>query len=176
MLKVKFLRAGAKAPTVAHPGEDLGYDIFAAETVTFAPRGSALVPTAIAVELTSKLSHPTLYEFLRKADVKLPQPESFYGLALPLGGAEVSMQDLVRLYAALANNGELRPLRHVTRDPISKGRRILSPEASFLTLEMLRNVPRPEMNCADAAGSASAPSRSRNRCNPMKKSRASRRK
>jgi penicillin-binding protein 1C len=107
-----------------------------------------------AVELASKLSHPALYEFLRKADVKLPQPESFYGLALPLGGAEVSMQDLVRLYATLANNGELRPLRYAARDPISKGRRILSPEAAFLTLEMLRNVPRPEMNCADAAGSA----------------------
>src|SRR5437868_9393486 len=58
MLKVKFLRAGAKAPTVAHPGEDLGYDIFAAETITLAPRGSALVPTAIAVELTGKKGEP----------------------------------------------------------------------------------------------------------------------
>jgi dUTP pyrophosphatase len=58
MLKVKFLRAGAKAPTVAHPGEDLGYDIFAAETVTFAARGSAIVPTAIAIELASKSGEP----------------------------------------------------------------------------------------------------------------------
>jgi dUTP diphosphatase len=58
MLKVKFLREGARAPTVAHPGEDLGYDIFAAETVTFAARGSALVPTAIAVEVTSKSGEP----------------------------------------------------------------------------------------------------------------------
>jgi len=65
------------------------------------------------------------------------------------------MQDLVRLYASLANNGELRPLRYRTNDPIAKSRRILSPEASFLTLEMLGNVPRPEMNCAD--GSHSAP-------------------
>ncbi len=58
MLKVKFLRPGAKAPTVAHPGEDLGYDIFAAETVTFAPRGSALVPTAIAVEVSAENGEP----------------------------------------------------------------------------------------------------------------------
>jgi penicillin-binding protein 1C len=108
-----------------------------------------------AVELTSHLSHPTLYQFLKNADVQLPKPESFYGLALPLGGAEVSMQDLVRLYAALANNGELRPLRYTTNDPIGKSRRIISPEASFLTLEMLGNVPRPEMNCAD--GNHSAP-------------------
>lgn len=50
-LQVKFLRDGAKAPTVAHPGEDLGYDIFAAENVLFAPCASAIVPTAISVEL-----------------------------------------------------------------------------------------------------------------------------
>jgi penicillin-binding protein 1C len=86
--------------------------------------------------------------------VRLPKAESFYGLALPLGGAEVSLQDLVRLYAALANNGELRPLRFTAQDRISKPKRILSPEATFLTLEMLGNVPRPEMNCADGNHSA----------------------
>jgi len=123
-----------------------------------------------AVELTSHLLHPTLYQFLKNAGVSLPKAESFYGLALPLGSAEVSMQDLVRLYAALANNGDLRPLRSVKAEiesankPVKKltalssqvsVKRILSPEAAFLTLEMLGNVPRPEMNCAD--GSHSAP-------------------
>jgi len=103
-----------------------------------------------AVELAAELSHPTLYEFLRGAGVRLPSSNSVYGLALPLGGAEVTMQDLVRLYAALANNGELRPLRHTTNDPVSpKPRRILSPEAAFLTLEML-NIPRPELNYVDS--------------------------
>ena len=97
---------------------------------------------------------PTLYQFLSTADVRLPKAESFYGLALPLGGAEVSLQDLVRLYAALANNGELQPLRFTARDRIAKPKRILSPEAAFLTLEMLGNVPRPEMNCADGGHSA----------------------
>jgi penicillin-binding protein 1C len=118
-----------------------------------------------AVELTSHLSHPTLYQFLKNAGVPLPKPESFYGLALPLGGAEVSMQNLVSLYAALANNGELRPLKYTSAkteisdssraSPGTAVKRILSPEAAFLTLEMLGNVPRPEMNCAD--GNRSAP-------------------
>jgi dUTP pyrophosphatase len=53
MLKVKLLAAGAKAPTVAHPGEDLGYDIYASENVTFPARGHAVVPTGIAIECTS---------------------------------------------------------------------------------------------------------------------------
>ena len=107
-----------------------------------------------AVALAARLSHPTLYEFLRIGEVRLPHPEGFYGLALPLGGAEISMQDLVRLYAALANNGELRPLRRTAKDPVlPNGRRILSPEAAFLALDMLGNVPRPELNCADASHS-----------------------
>jgi dUTP pyrophosphatase len=58
MLKVKLLSPTAKAPTIAHPGEDLGYDIFASETVTIAPRSMALVPTGISIELTSSTGEP----------------------------------------------------------------------------------------------------------------------
>ena len=101
-----------------------------------------------AVELASQLHHPTLYEFLRGSGVTLPRSESVYGLSLPLGGAEVTMEDLVRLYAALANNGELRPLRRTSRDPTAaRGRSIIMPEAAFLTLEMI-NLPRPEVGRA----------------------------
>lgn len=53
MLKVKLLTAVAKAPTVAHPGEDLGYDIYSAETVTLEARGHAIISTGIAIECTS---------------------------------------------------------------------------------------------------------------------------
>jgi dUTP pyrophosphatase len=53
MLKVKLLSLSAKAPTVAHPGEDLGYDLYASESVTIAPRGNATIPTGVAIELTS---------------------------------------------------------------------------------------------------------------------------
>jgi len=58
MLKVKLLRSGAKAPTIAHPGEDLGYDIYAAENITIPARGHAVVPTAIAIELTGPGGEP----------------------------------------------------------------------------------------------------------------------
>lgn len=50
MLRVKRLEAGAKLPVVAHPGEDLGYDLFAFEAVTLAPRATVRVRTGIAVE------------------------------------------------------------------------------------------------------------------------------
>jgi len=58
VLKVKLLRVSAKAPTIAHPGEDLAYDVYAAEAVTIAPRGHAVVLTGIAIELTSDTGEP----------------------------------------------------------------------------------------------------------------------
>ena len=108
-----------------------------------------------AVTLASELAHPTFYEFLRNAEVALPKPASHYGLSLPLGGAEVTMEDLVRLYAALANGGRLQSLRRLVDEPAaSTNRRLLSPEAAFLTLDMLGKIPRPGMTDADSARSS----------------------
>ncbi len=53
MLRCKLLRAEARAPTIANPGEDLGYDLYAAETVLIEARGRAVVPTGIAIEMTA---------------------------------------------------------------------------------------------------------------------------
>ncbi len=44
------LEPGAQLPVVAHPGEDLGYDLFALETTVLVPRGTVRVRTGIAVE------------------------------------------------------------------------------------------------------------------------------
>src|ERR1700757_2409737 len=51
MLRVKVLKPEAKAPTIAHPGEDLGYDLYSAETVTIPTRGQHIVSTGISIEL-----------------------------------------------------------------------------------------------------------------------------
>jgi dUTP pyrophosphatase len=58
MLRVKFLSESAKAPTVAHPGEDLGYDIYAAFEIIIPPKSQAIVLTAIAIECTSPAGEP----------------------------------------------------------------------------------------------------------------------
>lgn len=50
MLRVKLLAEGARAPEVAHPGEDLGYDVFALEAVELWARASVRVKTGIAIE------------------------------------------------------------------------------------------------------------------------------
>ena len=50
MLKVKKLSPDAVLPTVAHPGEDIGYDLYSAEELTIPARGAAAVHTGIAIE------------------------------------------------------------------------------------------------------------------------------
>ena len=50
MLKVKKLSPDAVLPTVAHPGEDIGYDLYSAEDIRLPARGAAGVHTGIAIE------------------------------------------------------------------------------------------------------------------------------
>lgn len=50
MLRVKLLAPAARLPVVAHPGEDLGYDVFALESVALAPGATIRIRTGIAVE------------------------------------------------------------------------------------------------------------------------------
>jgi dUTP pyrophosphatase len=58
MLNVKLLVPTAKAPTVAHPGEDLGYDVYAAAAITIAGRNHGVVATGIAIEITDDHGRP----------------------------------------------------------------------------------------------------------------------
>jgi penicillin-binding protein 1C len=101
----------------------------------------------------SQLTQPTLYQFLESAGIRDLKPEAFYGLALALGGGEVTMEELAGLYAMLANGGVLKPIRMTAPDvlPVTAtgakvqgpsdgaGVRLLSHEASFITLDMLRH-------------------------------------
>ena len=97
-----------------------------------------------AVWVASQLKQPSLHQFLQTAGVRDLKPEAHYGLALPLGSAEVTMEELAGLYAMLANDGMLRPLRVEKTGAADAGVRLLSPEASFITLEMLGKNPRPD--------------------------------
>ena len=97
-----------------------------------------------AVWVSSQLKQPNLYQFLQSAGIRAMKSESFYGLALSLGGGEVTMEELAALYAMLANDGVLRPLRTEQSARIEGGVRLLSSEASFITLEMLRRNQRPD--------------------------------
>lgn len=50
MLKYNFVRNYGMAPEVAHPGEDIGYDLFSPYTIDLAGGNTAHIPTGIAIE------------------------------------------------------------------------------------------------------------------------------
>lgn len=90
-----------------------------------------------AIALAERLAEPGLYGFLRQAGVALPKPPEHYGLALVLGGAEVSMRELAGLYAMLVNQGLWQPPRLRRDAALPAPRRLLSPESAYVTLRML---------------------------------------
>jgi penicillin-binding protein 1C len=110
-------------------------------TATDALNRSRNIP---AVWVASQLHAPDLYQFLQSAGIGHLASEQHYGLALVLGGGEVSMQELAGLYAMLANNGRLKPLRLRADDAQSAGTQLVSPEASFMVMDMLRQHVRPD--------------------------------
>lgn len=97
-----------------------------------------------AVALSSQLDSPDFYGFLRRAGVSLPKSRSYYGLAPILGGTELSMERLASLYGMLASKGRLRELQtRLDKEPL-QGKRLLSEEASYIVLDILKDVPRPQ--------------------------------
>lgn len=110
-----------------------------------------------AVELLQKLRPHAFYNLLQTSGVKGLKPESFYGLALALGGFEISMTEMAKLYGALARGGMATDLKFILGTPPAPSHtplntidskataqnadepqvRLFSPEAAFLTLKML---------------------------------------
>jgi penicillin-binding protein 1C len=110
-------------------------------TATDALNRSRNIP---AVWIASQLHSPDFYDFLQGAGVGQLASEEHYGLALVLGGGEISMQELATLYAMLANGGVLKPLRFRIADPQTHGTQILSAEASFMVMDVLGAHVRPD--------------------------------
>ncbi|CAM3874288.1 penicillin-binding protein 1C [Rheinheimera salexigens] len=123
-----------------------------------------------AVHLQSQLQQPDFYQWLLQAGVNLPQPAEYYGLALALGGMEITMQQLVQLYASLGNQGQwgkvnwqaeasdenvesigsiegvenIKKTENMDNVANNKTHSVLSKEAAFLTLDMLRQHAKPQ--------------------------------
>ncbi len=102
-----------------------------------------------AVNLSSRLAQPNLYQWLKTAGISRLASEQHYGLALALGGGEVTMEELVTMYAMLGNGGVYSPLRYSdtlvgASAPGSASVRLLSEDAAFMVLSILKDNPRPD--------------------------------
>ncbi|WP_109077219.1 penicillin-binding protein 1C [Aggregatibacter kilianii] len=90
-----------------------------------------------AVEMAQRLKYPDLYDLLKLAKIVLPKEKAHYGLSLVLGGAELSMQQLAGLYAALANGGKWQLLQWLKNTPATQSTTLLSPESSYMLGDIL---------------------------------------
>ena len=96
-----------------------------------------------AIDLLININNPSFYDLLKDSGIKLKKKD-FYGSALAIGGFEASAFEIATLYCALANMGELQNINFLNNSEINSKKPILSPEASFLTLEMLGENPPPK--------------------------------
>ena len=104
-----------------------------------------------AVTLLGKIGAPAFEARLQAMGVKLVRPKAAFsdaGLALALGGEGISLRDLALLYAALGDDGVVKPLTWTEADAArieqSPGRRLLRPAAATQVLDILREGPAPK--------------------------------
>jgi penicillin-binding protein 1C len=95
-----------------------------------------------AVELAERLGYPELLRTLHQAGfASLARPAESYGLGLALGNGDVTLLELAAAYRALANEGGWRPVRTRLplegRDPLPDPRRVMSPRAAAVVLDVL---------------------------------------
>ncbi|MGN6284762.1 MAG: penicillin-binding protein 1C [Afipia sp.] len=113
-------------------------------TVRHALQMSLNVP---AIALLDRVGSSRLSSRIKQAgaDLVLPKDET-PGLAMGLGGAGITLSDLVELYAGLARQGSTVPLREIVEEgngPPVQARRLLEPSAAWQVGNVLLGTPPP---------------------------------
>lgn len=97
-----------------------------------------------AIALAEALGPARVIAGLRRAGVRPALPDGQPDLAIALGGLGVTLEDLTRLYAAVANGGLAVPLHWKPDSEDSPhSARVLGPEAAWNVADILRGVPAP---------------------------------
>jgi len=108
--------------------------------VAEALRQSLNIPVVL---LTDALGPENLLAALRRAGTAPEIPGGRAGLALALGGVGLTLEDLVTLYAGLAQGGTARPLHHRLTEGTAPGARIVSRAAAWQVAHVLSDLTPP---------------------------------
>ncbi|MEY8830438.1 penicillin-binding protein 1C [Sedimentitalea sp. XS_ASV28] len=95
------------------------------------------------VKLTNELGPARVMAALSRAGAGARLPGGAPGLAIALGGVGVSLQDLVQLYATLAQGGAGQRLRSALNEPASQTARTISEVAAWQVGHILAGVAPP---------------------------------
>ncbi len=96
-----------------------------------------------AINLVREFGVKNFHKLLNNVGVANLKSPEHYGISIALGGAEVSMFELANIYATMANLGTHRKIRLETDAADDVINHLLSPEAFFITLDMLAHQPAP---------------------------------
>ncbi|MDD4557062.1 MAG: penicillin-binding protein 1C [Alphaproteobacteria bacterium] len=97
-----------------------------------------------AIELMGNLKKDSFYNFIKKNGVDHLKAPEHYGLGLSLGAFELSSLEIAKMYMTLANLGEHCDVKLIKDDEPCDPEQFYSPEAAFLTLDMLSKAPEPD--------------------------------
>jgi penicillin-binding protein 1C len=95
------------------------------------------------VVLTNALGPERLMAAIRAFGAEPELPTGIPGLAIALGGVGLSLEDLVRIYAGLAQLGVNVPLRDTTSANEEEQTRVLTPRAAWQVGDILRSISPP---------------------------------
>ncbi|MCC2095573.1 MAG: penicillin-binding protein 1C, partial [Hyphomicrobiales bacterium] len=153
-----FIYAQAFENGVAHPETVLEdrrtrYGAYAPENFDMTFQGQVTARTALqhslnipAVAVLNEIGAPQFVARLKNAGAHIKIPDaSPAGLALALGGLGITLSDLAKLYAGLANGGKVPDLieRLDTKTGRMPVRRVTAPVAAWYVADILRGAPPP---------------------------------
>ena len=92
-----------------------------------------------AISLNRDLKDYNLYEYMQDSGVTGMEDEDYYGLSIVLGTCDVTMMELAKMYATLANNGVLHEINFIPKAKLGEGKRLLTKESSFIVRKMLED-------------------------------------
>src|SRR6516225_8669671 len=98
-----------------------------------------------AVAVLDRLGPRRFIAALAAAGIRLHLPDlaAEPGLAVALGGAGITLVDLVRLYASLSTGGEVAPLRYRQDEPVASGTAVFRSLAAWYVNDILAEAPPP---------------------------------
>lgn len=96
------------------------------------------------VQLIDAIGPTEFYAQLAHSGVFLRLNDGVPSSAIALGGAGITLEEATRLYSALANQGMTTPLQLTATQDKPSARRLMSPEAAYITWATLTNARRPQ--------------------------------
>lgn len=150
-----FVYAMAFDKGLAHPqtiiqDAPVAFDTYAPQNFDGTFRGELPVADALrlslnipAVLLMNEIGPAHLMDLMRRSGIRPKLRGDKAGLAVALGGVGVTLNDLVQLYATLANGGKARPLYWNRQAPVASGASVIGRAAAWQVADILAGLAPP---------------------------------